>query len=193
MVKYFKFIPWVIIIVLLSVMSIYKCSRDTHVEKPFDSTSIFKARLAESIAREDEQKKEWKNDSIKMETRVQRLNKTVSVITKQRDHARKIAQIFIDSIPEVKQFVALDDSVDRINLAIIDTLKQDKREMGIDFRNMVLTKENQKKILHELVLHLEATNIELGKKVKRERLKKTFWQVAAGIAVTGLVFSSFNN
>ena len=190
--KYAKLIPWFLIFPLIIALCVVTCQKQKikYEVKTVDSTNYFKGKLNESLARGEVQRKDWQNDSLKMSERVERLNKTVSVVTKQRDEARKLVQEKINADPELKQFVHLDDSVDRLNLALIDTLTQDKREIIKSFSGMISTLEEQKQIMRETIDHLTALNKGLSKDLRRERRIKTVWKIVSGVLVAVVIYEA---
>lgn len=191
--KYFKFIHWVIIIVLLSVMSISKCSRDNHIEKPFDSTIVYKSKL-EAIQKQGEKEKEqWGKDSLELVSRADRFKIVASKATKERDIVRAKIQEIVNTVPEVREFVRVDSVADQIARDRIGELEFDQAKIIAAFNERLSIKTEELKLSYNLNGYLQSENDRLNKDVKRERLRKTFWQVVAGIAVTGLAFSSLNN
>jgi len=180
------------IIGIVSAILISKCSRDRIPigRKTIDSTSFYKGQISQIQAQGEAKLKRWRNDSLSMESEKQRYVKQITVVTKQRDRARQIAQHFIDSIPEVKQFVMLDDSVDQINLDRIQDLELDKIKITTSFFDILHSKDEEIKVSKELTVHLESTISELTRDLKKMGLKRTFWKWVAIITAAGLVGKS---
>jgi len=193
-----KYLPYLVIIGLVIALSVTQCSKqeiktESHEAEYQAKINAKEAELVTIQNREEELKKKLYTDSLKNSASLQSLKRENKALRKEIVTARANIQNVIDSIPEVDHFVDLTDSLDLIQEATIDTLQNQGARQWTAF-NSVLSLEKEKNAVHkEINLHLESINSDLRKSVRKERNKKTFWKVATGIAVTGLIFNSLNH
>jgi len=193
--KYFKFIPYAIIVALLIALSVTQCSKQKlkdQVTAPPDSTNYFNGKLASIQADGEALKQKWVKDSLEIKASEIKYKRVASKATKERDQARAKIQYLYDSIPEVKEFVQLDSVSDKINLDRIGELEFDQAKIISEFNERLSNKDDQIKLCGELTDHYVDVNQYLKKQVKKERRRKTIWKIAAGAFAAGLLYQSVN-
>jgi len=71
-------------------------------------------------------------------------------------------------------------------------LELQKVKQWENFNNILTVSERKFQASQELNTHFDQLNKDLSKQVKKQRNLKTFYKIAFGIVVGGLVFQSFN-
>lgn len=192
--KYKKFIPYIIIALLVGALAVTQCSKQKikqEISIP-DSTTFFKTQLAVIQAQGEEQNKKWISDSLEMKARENRFKQVATKATRERDQARARIQYLYDSIPEVKEFVHLDSVSDKIHTDRIGELEFDQAKIIAAFNERLSVKDEQIKLSGELNNHYVDVNQYLKKQVKKERRRKTIWKSVAGILAVGILYQAVN-
>ena len=181
-----------VIFCLVIALSVRECQHQNlkqQINLP-DSTNYFKGKLTAKERDSEAQKLKWHSDSLEMKASEIKYKRDAAKATKERDQARQKIQQIVNTIPEVKEFVELDSVSDKVNTDRIAELEIEKIKVTTDLNAIILTLEDQKVILHELVSHLTATNLILSKQVRKERRLKTVWKIVSGVLVAVVIYEA---
>lgn len=191
--KYIKLLPWAIIAILLSVMSISKCSRNNQeTVKPFDSTLVYKSKL-EAIQKQGESKRnQWIKDSLDITARADRFKIVASKATKERDIARAKIQEIVNTVPEVREFVRVDSVADQIARDRIGELEFDQAKIISAFNERLSTKDKELKLSYNLNEYLQSENDRLWSDFKKQKNWSTFWKWVAAVLGVAVVAQSLD-
>jgi len=194
-----KYLPYLVIIGLVIALSVTQCQNQKHVSdidvgELQRSVNAEKKRVIDLSNSEQSLKRKIIEDSVKssrvvVALKIENKNLRLEVKKAKNVHVTEI----IDQNPDLDKFVDLQDSLIANLDATVDTLELQKVRTWKSFNQILSVSDEKFKASQQINLHLESINSDLRKSVRKERNKKTFWKVATGIAVTGLIFNSLNH
>lgn len=167
-------LTFILVAVLLAVI-VYLILSRPDPEKPSiikheteisrDQVTIDSLLLQEELLR-----LQLKEDSAKNLLRQAALKREIHGLKKKLQEVRPDVQPYLDSIPVLKEFVALQDSVIDVQAAAIDSLQTSVSVQWMKFNRLILASDEKFDLAVEVNSHYKAIN-EIRKKENR-RLKK---------------------
>ncbi len=192
--KRFKdFIMPVIIIGLIIALSVTKCQNQNlkdDVKAPFDSTAIYKARLATLQAEAAKKVILSHLDSVRTAKELRAQSSEIKKLKKAIIPVRRSIQPLVDTVAIVAEYVVLTDSLISAIQAQNDTLSAEKTRIWRALSGINFNKDQQIQLLTELVNHKEVISQDLRKKLRKERRKKTFFKVTTALGIVGVLYMS---
>lgn len=171
--KYFNFIPWIIIIVLLSALVVTQCSKSkvqdvNHDAELKQAIQVEKKRVVELANREEVLRERLKQDSLKNIKSLIAYKRENTILRQELKKARIPVQVLIDSIPSLDAFVDLQDSLIKVQEALIDSLQDQKSDLWITMNNLISIEQSKTALEHEKgLIYLEQRNRYKKKSDKR--------------------------
>lgn len=189
-----RFVPWCIIIVLMVIISVNQCSKQSiksdHEPELKQYIDAEKKRVIDLFNQGEDLKRKLIDLSQKDSLSVMSLKLENKALRKEVSRSRVSIQYVIDSVPGVKKFVALTDSLDIIQEAMADTLESQKAIQWKSFNRILEISDQKFEASNKMAEDFEAMNKSLSKNIRKERTKKTVWKITAGILATAIIFQS---
>lgn len=186
---------WIILalLVIIALLLIFQRPKPTNEAilqardsiKQITALNTVLSRRAESIAKELTLEKE------KAKVYEKRFNEEIQKLTTRTTRLRHVAQPIYDSIPVLKQFVAVLDSTIQIQAARIDTLTSEKAFQAKLYEDLINLKDSlldgKSKIIEQQTVIIVTQEKELR---KAKRGNKALKVLAVGGSVIGLLLGS---
>lgn len=188
----FKYLPWIISAVLLLLLTIGILTRPDPNQ---DSSQAYKdtiEQLRSERAVESSRTKAIQktySDSVKiLESIVGAKDKQISLLQKKRTALRPVILPQVDSLPMVKRFIALQDSVIEFQGEQIDTLKLSVKFQNKMFDDLVVSHTAEASISQRIEQEQENRIVNLEKQVKKVRRQVKLMKVVAIVGTVSGIF-----
>ena len=190
-----KWLPRIIIIVLIVIVSVQSCHKQTikqSINIP-DSTAYYKGKLLAKERESDRLKEKWSIDSLEMKSSEIEYKQLAAKNAKERDKARQNIQNIVNTVPEVKKFVEVDSLSDKATTDRVKELELEKVQMTTSFFDMLHAKDEELQVSKELIQHQGVVIVELNDEVKKQRRGKTTWKIITGLVGAVLLYEVVTN
>ncbi len=187
-----KFIPYGIILVLIVMLSVSQCQKQTikqTVSTP-DSTGFFKKELKAIQAQGKAKLQKLEKDLLEIKATAKAHKQAADKATKERDVARRKIQEIVNTVPEVKEFVDLDSVSDKLATDRIKQLEIEHLTITDDFKAVLHSRDEELKVSHEYADHLQVVIKDLTHEVKKQRRIKTLWKIVSGVLVAVVIYEA---
>ena len=170
--------------------SVHSCQKqDIKQEaRTVDSSSLFKQRIEAIQARGEAIKTKLHTDSLKTSLALQALKIENKNLRKKIKELRPDILVIADSMPIIRRWVDVGDSIDIVQTAEIDSLYKEKSRIWRSMNAIVFNRDEQIQLLTELVNHKEVISQDLRKKLRKERRKKTFFKVTTALGIVTALY-----
>lgn len=193
--RYKKLIMPIIIVGLVIALSVTQCQKQKL--KHLDLTSQYQSAINIEKARVVVLSNQA--ERLKADLYEQREKDSLSQISSNKEirywrgkakATRVIVETVIKENPQLEEFVSAQDSLISKMDVFIDTLQDQKADQWRDFNTLLAITDQKFQASGEINKHLESINKDLHKRVRRERSKKTFYKIAAGVLGGALIGKS---
>lgn len=193
--KYLKFIPYAIIVILIIALCVSTCSKQEI--KHDNSEQVYREFINQKEKelvviqnREQELKEKLHTDSIKNKVSEIAFKREIKLLKFTVSELRKPVQQLIDSVPQLDAFVDAQDSLIHFQEGRIDTLTAQYYLRNIKMNGVITLTEAKFKASQEIRYNVEQLNFQLKKDVRKERRRKTAWKIATGILGALIIYES---
>lgn len=187
-----------IIVILIIALSVTTCQKQKfkqieHTSEYQRAISIEKARVVVLSNQAERLKADLYEQREKDSLSQIASNKEIRYWRGKAKATRVIVETVIADNPQLEEFVSNQDSLIATMDVFIDTLQDQKNNQWHDFNKLMAITDQKFKASQEINSHLETLNKDLSKRVRKERNKKTFFKIAAGLLAGAVLYQAIEN